>query len=1497
MKKVFKWIGIVLLSPILLFVILTILLYLPPVQNWVVKKVTSYASEKTGMEITIEHVCLEFPLDLGVQELRVLHKNDSLPQVNDTIADIKELVVDVQLLPLFKKKVVVNELELTESKLNTNGFVSAARVKGDFQRFFVSSNGIDLDKQVIELNGALLDRARLDIALSDTVPPDTSKTKFPWIILADSLRIIDSSVGLHIPNASPIGELDLGNIALSDINLRVDSIVYHDPDVSFRIHRLALKEKSGLEITQLSADVAMDSMKVSIPSLILKTPYSDIQASLDTDFNITEAVNPGKLQLNLQAKIGKQDLFRFTQELPQGFINNYPDQQLSISGAVNGNMQRMEFRNLDIDLPSAIHLSANGYAYNITDMDALRSQLDINAETQNLNFITSLLDSKAMKDYRIPSGVKMKGQLKADGSNYTADMTLLEGNGSVKLKGFYYGVTENYQADIHVNRLNLHHWMPKDSLYTLSADIKVKGHGTDILSPHSTLDADADIQELRYGHMDLNNMSLRAHVSNGRAQANLVSQNELLNGTITADALLSKKNIQTTVTTDLQKADLYRMGLLDKEWAIGMCAHLDIKTDLKQNYWVMGDITDCFIYEKTTTYHPEDIYIHAQTNRDTTWAKVNSGDFKLDLTASGGYEQLISKTGKLTDEIMKQLKERDINQPKLKSMLPDVQLYLTSGKGNPLAKILRTNKVDFKELYVNMTTSPEKGINGNAYIHSLYYDSIRIDTINLSLKHTDTKLTFQGQVRNNKQNPQIVFNALFDGFLHEKGATFGVRYFDADNKMGLRLGATADMEEDGIRLHFIPEQPTIGYKLFNLNQDNYLFLGKNRHIDARIDLLANDGTGVKIYSENNDPTLLQDLTVSLHEFNLDDITSVLPYVPRMTGYLNGDYHVVQDQNEHISVLSDMSVRNLTYQGAPMGNISTELVYMQKENDTHAVEARLMKDDVEFGLLKGDYRHEGDGYLDATFKMTRLPMEIVNGFIPNQIFGFNGYAQGLVDIKGSLKKPQVNGEVLLDSAHLISIPYGMSLRFDEQPIRVVGNNLVLENFKMYASNENSLNINGNVNFSDLENILLKIRMRAENYEIINAKEMPKSIVYGKAYVNFFGMLDGTLDKLNMRGKLDVLASTDMSYILRDSPLTTDNQLDELVKFRDFSDTTQIVVKRPPLTGFQMDLTLDISKGAHIMAYLNADKSNYIDLMGGGTLRLRYTPEEQLRLTGKYTLSNGEMKYSLPVIPLKTFTIQDGSYVEFTGDMMNPRLNITATERVRASVANENGVGRTVDFNCGVIITKTLADMGLEFTLDAPTDMQIHGELETMGKEQRGKLAVTMLTTGMYLADGGTNRFSMNAALSSFLNSEISHITGNALRTLDMSFDMENATDGSGNTRTDYSFKFAKRFWNNRIKLTVGSVITSGTAIDNRNKSFFDNISLEYRLDNTANKYLNFFYENNSYDWLDGYTQKYGVGFIWRRSLNRLRDIFNFKSEKRQIPAPAPNDSTQQQRHEK
>ena len=46
------------------------------------------------------------------------------------------------------------------------------------------------------------------------------------------------------------------------------------------------------------------------------------------------------------------------------------------------------------------------------------------------------------------------------------------------------------------------------------------------------------------------------------------------------------------------------------------------------------------------------------------------------------------------------------------------------------------------------------------------------------------------------------------------------------------------------------------------------------------------------------------------------------------------------------------------------------------------------------------------------------------------------------------------------------------------------------------------------------------------------------------------------------------------------------------------------------------------------------SLYMLLEGGGDLSFQYTPQGDMLLTGRYSLMSGEMKYQIPIIPLKT-----------------------------------------------------------------------------------------------------------------------------------------------------------------------------------------------------------------------------------------------------------------------
>lgn len=1523
MKKVFLWIGATLLTPILLFVTLTVLLYLPPVQNWAVRQAAQIASEQTGFDVSVGRVRLVFPLDLGVYDVRVVKQNDSLPQVRDTVADMKRLVVDVRLRPLFGGKVVVDELELNDTRLNTSNLIAAARIRGRVGRLSVKSRGIDLGKQTADLNDALLSDTSLDIALSDTTEQDTTTSETLWKIYIYKVTVTATDVTLHTPGDTMTvragigratacnGEIDLGrslysvaafdlndgsvaydnnmaikqkgldpnHICLSDINIGIDSIYYCDPEARLSLRRFEMKEKSGIEVTQLMGYVAMDAKTLQLPALRMCTPDSQIDATVAMDLNALDSINPGTVAVRLAASIGKQDVMRFAGGMPQQFVRRYPNHPISIRGSLNGNMQHVDITGLNVTLPTAFSMSAEGTADNPTDIDRMKASIKLKAKTQDINFVTALAGAGGA--YRIPQGITLDAVLKANRQRYTADMTVREGRGTVKLDGNVDMKTMAYKAKADIRQVNLHHFMPKDSLYTVTASLSAEGRGTDFLSPRTSLMAKAGVDHFAYGSSVFDGIEANVAVKDGRGRFNLHSRNALIDGNVLVDALLSRKRIEATIATELNKADLQRMRMTEKPMQLGVCAHIDISSDMKQYHAVKGYMNDFTLRTEKKIFRPTDLELDVLTRKDTTWAKVSSGTMSLDMTASGGYESLIEQGMRLKDEIMAQTRNKVIDQPRLRELFPNLSFRLASGTGNPFANFLRFNGFEFDDMLVKLNTSPQDGLNGDIHFYSTVIDSMKIDTVRLRIYQDDTNIRFNGMVQNNRKNRQFVFKTLVDGTVLERGAELNLRYFDADDKLGVLVGTRAEMCDSGINVHLLPERPILGYKEFALNTDNYLFLGRDRRISAKVDLIADDGTGVKVYSDDSNRDMLQDITVSLNRFDLDKITSVMPYAPRITGVLHGDFHAMQDKDQRLTVVSDMTVRKMTYEKNPMGDIGSEFAYLMRDDSTHVVEATLTRDGEQVGLLSGTYLNKGDGWLDATFDMTRFPLSIANGFVPDQLFGLEGYAEGTVTVKGRTDSPIVDGEVLLDSSYLVSVPYGMRLRFDNDPVRIVGSNLLLENFSMYAHNNNPLTISGNIDFSNLDRINMAVRMRARDYQLIDAKQTRGSVAYGKAFVNFFGSMRGDLDNLQMRGQLDVLGKTDMTYILTDSPLNTDDQLKGLVTFTDFSDTTGVkAVERPAIGGLDMQLTMNIEEGAHVFCALNADRSNYVNLEGGGELRMTYSAANDMQLTGRYTINSGTMKYSLPLIPLKTFTIQEGSYIEFNGDMMNPRLNLAATEEMKVLVTQEGGASRNVTFNCGVKVTKTLNDMGLEFTIAAPEDMAMTNELATMSAEDRGKTAVMMLTTGMYMADSNTTgNFSMNSALSSFMQSQINNIAGSAMRTVDLSVGIDQNADASGNTYNDYSFKFAKRFWNNRVNFVIGGKVSGNTndaTTTEQDQAFIDNVSLEYRIDQTAMRYVRMFYNKEANDILEGQISEYGAGFMWRKKSDKFWKLFNFRT---------------------
>ncbi|MCQ2196321.1 MAG: translocation/assembly module TamB [Bacteroidaceae bacterium] len=1538
MSRFLRWVVYVLLSPIVLFLILTILLYIPFVQDWAVGYACDKLSEETGMQVSVERLRIKFPLDVELQDLCVQQR------ANDTVLAVKSCVLDLDLCGLFGMKVGVDAFTLNDAVVDTHDLVATMKMRGSLDNFYLDAHDLEIKESKVNITATRLMGCDLDIALQDTVVIDTTTSEpTTWQIAFANVQIGDSRIAFHTANdtmsvRTGIENLDLKSgsfdlaknvLQVAKLNLNADYIRYDqnyepkvqgmdfnhlllsgmklslpsiDYDLSANhlkttLSSLCFKEKCGFQLDQLSADVELDATGIVIDDALLKTPTSQFKAWADVDWTALVpreqggAVGPaaqgkstsgvsssGRMDVKLSANFSKQDVMYFVGEgLPQSIREQYPDVMLTAEVDITGNVDKVDVKSFRVVMPNMVDATVRGGALNLMAQNAsLGADLDWEVHTGDLTLVKRML---GLTGFNLPA-MDVTGNTHVAGDLYRADMQVRQGSGVLNVKGQYDMGRNAYEGRLDMNRFVVSRFVSMDSACVVSANADVKGSGFDFLSDHTQLRAYVKVPSAHYGSAECGKVNIDASLVKGVGSVNFYSGGDLVNADGCVEWMLRQHKVDSaSFAFDMRGLDLYTLGVTKKPLKASMTMHMNGSSNFRDEHFAKGDITAIQLAVRDSVFYPRDISMEAFLTPDTTYAFLSAGDLLFRLNATDGLERLMEKGATYADSLSQQVLTKNFNRAKLIPLLPTVDLCVQSGQRNPMANILAMmTGYSYRELDIDLHTNPVTGIDGEGYLHTTNTGSIVLDTISFRIFQDSVGMNLDARVRNGKKNKDATFDARMMANITPRKVGFGILFLDANRKTGVDMGAQLIFSEGNKRLHLTPYRPVLAYRHFTLNEDNFFELKKDGRMDANLDLVADDGTGLKVYSTPNEDSD-QDLTASVNRLNLGELCSVIPYMPRITGFLHGDLHYQQMQSV-TSLMADLNVQQMTYEGCDMGNIGLNAAYMPNEDGTHYVDGFLTQNDDQVLSFNGLYEDLGhDDRLDANATFEHFPLDLANGFLDETV-NLTGHLLGDVHVTGSTSKPRVDGSIVTSAMHVLSPMYSINMRIEDDSIQVAGSHLNINKLRAYTQGATPLTLDGVIDFYDLSHITLDVSAKAKNFELINAQKSRKVAAYGKVYVDLDARATGTTNNLNVTGKLGVLGNTSVTYVLLDSPITVEDEMADLVTFCDFSDT--IEVEEPefvPPSNLRMRINVSIDQGAMVHCLLSEDGVNYVKLEGGGDLVMSYDETRGMQMFGRYTILQGSMTYTLMLISLKDCVIKNGSYVEFSGDVGNPHLNISASERVNSSVI-ENETPRSVAFDVGIAISQTLNNMGLEFTLAAPEDMNVQNEIAQMTPEQRGRVAVTLMTTGMYLVEGGNGGgFNTANALNAFLQSQIATITGKALNSVDLSFGVANNATGSGSVTTDYSFRFAKRFWGNRISLIVGGKVSSGSEAVNTGQSIIDNVSIEYRLDKSATRYVTLYYDNNNESVLEGKIIEMGAGLVLRRKTERLGELFLFRTPKK------------------
>ncbi len=1489
-RKWLKRIGWILATPVLLFIILMILLYVPPVQNLLRKEATAYASQATGMQIEVRRIDLRFPLNLLVSGVQVV-------QAPDTLLTLESLNVRVKPWPLFKGKVEVDGVTLRKGTVNSAQLIKGMQIQGVLGRFSLYANA-DLGEEVAVIRQIELSDTHIRLTMgtdTTTTPKDSTQTALRWNIALRELNLKNVSfqmqqpddsvnVGAHIGEAMlKNADADLGrqvygwqqfllsgasasynvgkadgavkgfdpsHIQVRDFRLALDSIFYQGTHVNALIRECSLNERSGLSIDTLTGRIRSDEKGIEIPYIRFKTNHSEMNFSMKTGWDLAHILTSGELSTQFNAYIGKQDVMLLAGTMPEAFQTEYPFRPLVVQAGVEGSLDRMRISQLRADLPGAFSLRGGGELLHITDSVNRRVQVDINAVTGNLHFLTSLTGMGAR--LAIPDSIRLKARLGMEGKTYQANVELQEGRGAMLLDGRFDGATEAYQADLKVTDFQLHHFLPQDSIYEFAASASVKGQGVDVTSPRSQATVQATVDTLHYDRYHLANVQLDGTLKNAVATAHLVSDNALMQLTVDGEYNLGHTYPDGKVKIDATRINLYEIGLLP---------------ELKRRPLVFR--------------------LEAEARKDSIAAKLTSGDLSLDFKAGSGVNPLMKQSEKFVALLLAQVKNKLLDHAALRRELPTTRLTFTAGKENPLAWYLADSKISYNNTSVRFNTSPQRGINGRATVNSLKIDTLQLDTVYIAARQDTSHVRIRGAVINTAKNPHISFKAGVTGEIRTGDAELTVDFENAKGETGLLLGVRARPRRsgDGLVINVIPDNPIVAFRKFKFKENNnWLYLHNNMRVYASIDMEGTEGTGFKMQSVREDTVSLQNMNVEITRIRLSELSELLPYLPDISGLFSAEVHYVQKPASPFEISAEATIDELTYEKQRIGDVTLGATWLPGEGGKQHINTYLTHEDEEILTADGALYPVGitRDSIVVNANVEHFPLSIANAFVPDQVVKLSGDLDGELHLTGSSAKPLLNGQLLLDSVSVYARQAGARFTFDDRPMKVENSRAVFDKFAIYTTSKNPFTIDGYVDFRDLNKPTANLKLDAKNYTLLNAPRTRESLVYGRVYVDFNSTLRGPLNALVMRGNMNLLGNTDVTYVLTDSPLSVQDRLGDLVTFVSFSDTTSLrkaEEQQISLGGMDLMMTIHVEPAVRLKADLSADRSSRVELMGGGDLSLKYSPRGDMTLIGRYTLSGGMMKYALPVIPLKEFQIKSDSYVEWTGDLMDPMLNFRATERTRASVANDDGSSRMVNFDLSVVVKNRLDNLSLAFEIEAPDDTGIQSELASKGADERNKLAVMMLVSGIYMPDvGKTSGGGINAdnIVGSALFSQFNSMMSNTIKGGSIALGME-GRDGSDGRQTDFTFKYSQRLFSDRVQVVLGGRVSTGSNAQNDTESFIDNISVEYRLDAAGTRYIRVFHDK-TYDNLDGEITETGVGLVLRKKLDRLSELFIFKKKK-------------------
>lgn len=1329
----------------------------------------------------------------------------------------------------------------------------------------------------------------------------------PMIIKGDSVELSRFSALYAVKGAKPLPGFDPSYIEVNDVNIILSHFYNAASTVELPITKIEAKERSGLRIMEGSGIVSVDSTGLALKDMTVKTLYSTLSATAGIPFALMELNPSAPLNAKANGSVGMPDVEAFMPDL-QAYTSKIPARSpLNFDFNASGTLAKVAIPKLDIAIPGVLSLNADGNAENALDYKKLKANVKFEGSVTNPGVIDNMLGDIGFK---MPS-LKLKGDAIADNQTYSARFSLLTSAGDLAAKGKVSLTSENYNADLQVRDVNVAHFAPDMGIGKVTGTIQANGAGFNPTLSHATTDVKLDVKSLVYNEETLRDIVADITLRDGNYTLSAVSENPGMQFRLDGNGTLAPDLYTFDVTGNLKNLDLQALGISrDANKGKG---DIYIKGSASPEKWLYNADIRLDGMEWTVGnqyfYIPDALTASFKATGDKVAARLDADRTSLEFTSASGLQELMKTFTETADSVSKQIARRNLDVEGLQHALPSFNLDVNASGRGLLGQYLHTVGMSVDTVYMNFAN--DSLIWGKIGLLNASNGSMKADTLTLKFRQRDKLLDYYAHMGNRINNSSLAefADVNLNGYLGSNRVLLSVTQKNQQGETGYRLGMTGAVTDSVVSVHFTPLKAVIAYLPWKFNSDNHIdFNLLNRHINANLMASSKESSilmQTQLGKNNND-----EVHLVLNNIKIQDFLRLSVFAPPVTASVDADL-TVGYTNDWLYGGGSLGVYDFTYDKLRVGDFDLGVKAGRNNDGSTGALLTLNIDKHEAMVGKMMLVPDSLGALipkKMGVELTRFPLYVANPFLGNDVARLSGYLNGALDMSGSFTAPVLNGSIACDSVGVFVPMIGSALTFGNDSIVVADNVLRLNNFDIWGANKNPLVINGGVDASKLSSILFDLKMNAENFQLINNDKRARSDIYGKLFMDMKASATGPLDHLNLNADVNVLSNTNVTYSVPQTTAQLSQQdASGVVKFVNFNDTINVATADSVAPSMSMRIVagLTIQPGAQVQVEIpgTATTGNgKVELSPSGTLNYFQNFMGDMRLNGQLLLGNGYVRYSVPMVGEKKFVFNPNSSVLWSGDIMNPTLNISATDDVKANLL-QNGNSRIVNFLVKLGVTNTLSAPKVEFDLSTEDDMSIQNQLLSMSADQRSMAAINLLLTGQYSGEGVKTASSdlLQGQLYGLLTSQLNSWLANNVKGVDLSFgvDQYNKTvNGETGSAMSYSYTMSKSLFDNRFKISVGgNYSTDASADENFSENLISDISFEYILKQTSNvtMYVRLFRHTGYESILEGEITETGVGFVMKRRLANLKNLFNLKTWKG-IPIPDAPPSEDEQKPE-